>query len=179
MALLRQSGLQSIYGGFSPHPMLRSVNLESEKELRKSLSPADFLELETKMEQQKLRPEPAPLMVFYPVFLIAGIVLAIGVRPGGLRAKAVAVCSALAVLILVLQTSFGFPLEGAVGQAITQAALEHGGRSDAAAAGVLAAFVFEAHYTAWFWLALISTLFAPALATVEWLVYRRSQQFSG
>src|SRR5947209_18939112 len=36
------------------------------------------------MEQPKLRPDPAPLMVFYPVFLVTGIVLAVGIRPGRL-----------------------------------------------------------------------------------------------
>lgn len=125
LAVVKQSGLQSCYGG---------VSLTSEMKRMMQERPGAF--------QEKSGPNPAPLMLLYGLALAAGLVLGIGVYSGNQSLRNVVIaCSVAAFAILTLQLLLGFPAENE----ILENMKDHGGNPMMAAA-------IHVQYTLWMWL---------------------------
>ena len=60
-AVLKQSGLQSAYGGFSPDAILEAAADEWKREQAVRFSPAEFARVKTEADRKKLAPSAVPL----------------------------------------------------------------------------------------------------------------------
>ena len=174
-ALLKQSGLQSAYGGLSLNEVLESAIAETTRRTAEVMGPVDLVKLKEEANRRKLSPGLAPMMLLYPLVLAVGIFASIGVRHQRLRVKVIGVAASVGVALMIAQAAVGFPLEGALAKAMTRKFADSGGQGDFSEA-ILAALIFDTHYTPWFWLAMFATIGAGAAAIAEWQFGRVAQE---
>ena len=97
----------------------------------------------------------APLMGLNVTLLAVGIVSSFTINGRVSRLKTLAVCSAGALALLLVQMAIGFPLGGNVGV---------GSHSSPMYPNEF----LDVYYTVWFWLALAATAAAPRFTWTEW-----------
>jgi hypothetical protein len=116
-------------------------------------------------------PSAEPLMLLFPLVLIAGITLGLLVRPDAARRVAVAVCGGAALALLLTQIAVGFFYERRFAELYREMAKRD--LHDPGMAGATAALsMIRCVYTAWFWLALLAVVAGVALAAAEWALAR-------
>jgi hypothetical protein len=148
-AVSSQSGLQAVYGGFSVDPFLKAA-AEGEANAR-GIDP----------RQAKLA--PAPLMIVYPLFLIAGAVLSLLLVPSRRRVVA-GVFAGLGLACLVAQSVLGWPLVRNLLHHLAEAPTV--GRD----AAFMTAALVQTQLTVWFWLSVVALALAGIAPTAEsWL----------
>jgi hypothetical protein len=112
--LASQSGLQAIYGGITPL-MQPPKELQPKKPNR---TPREVLNDLAKSED--LLAECSPAMLLYALLLIVAIMLGFRLRQLRMRRAFIGGLAGLALLLLLLQTAVGFPLERGVKNAQEQ-----------------------------------------------------------
>ena len=153
--LVEQSGLQAAYGGYWENPVFQTARKERESRLGKTPATAD----QTTMSW-------APLMVLYPILLLAGILCGFIVQNSFLRSVGLMACSASSLVLLYLQAHRGFPLEQAVNNPLARDATAE----EMVRSALETSKLVEMRHTGWFWLTVAAVLASLSAACVEWYV---------
>lgn len=156
--VVEQSGLQTIYGGYSENAFLRDAGYARER----------------KAAQDRLSREKnagSAWMVLYPLLLVMGTLAGLFVWSFPRRPLALVGCSTSACLVLFVQARLGFPVERALPHALAKRV--HLGES--VGIEITAPTSLETRYTGWFWLTVAAVLASLVGACAEaWLMRRKA-----
>jgi hypothetical protein len=154
-----QSGFQAAYGGYSEVPLSHTAGSER-----------DRIEAQVRALQGDLKLTWAPLMVVYPLVVLGGSLFGLLAWRHRFRSAVLVGCSLTASLLLLLQTSRGFPLEQAA------RTLEAKGRLASAdfRIALSTSGLLEVGYMAWFWLSAVALGSALTATCAEWWLTHRS-----
>lgn len=169
--LISQSGVQSIYGGYS-------LGAFGER-FQKSRGPLPPAQQEARRKQiEKFEEEnAAPWMALFPMLLLGGVAVSFVTHKA--RPILRAMVAGVALLLLLIQAGVGFlPQKVAEKAEVEMQKRGHERPSyltDEAQAGIEAAVhsLFKSTYTPWFWLAMSCVILAIGGSVAEWIVISR------